>query len=122
MGRPKKDGRMVNCYLNAEICKNLDLYCLMTGMTKTSVIEKALAQFLGPYEMESDTPLKAVYLSGGSEYERMVAKNEGRELVIKEEPCFVLGKTTMMGEPYYRILKDNQLMKVPENVIKFIGS
>lgn len=118
MGRPKKDGKMLNCYLDSHLFDLMEMCCTMTGLTKTALLEKALSQFLGPYESDGGHPILATYLAGSSKYEQAVAINEGRAVEIREEPCYVLGECTMMGAPYYRIFKDNQLMKVPREMIR----
>lgn len=42
MGRPKKDGKSLNCYIEREIFEELEKYCEKKGQTKTIVIERAL--------------------------------------------------------------------------------
>lgn len=42
MGRPKKDGRDLNCFLRRDLFEQLEEYCDEMGQTKTMVIERAL--------------------------------------------------------------------------------
>jgi hypothetical protein len=42
MGRPKKEGRDINCFLRKDIFDKLEEYCDETGLTKTTAIERAL--------------------------------------------------------------------------------
>lgn len=44
--RKRKDGRIFNCYLSSEIYKLLDEYSIRTGLTKTTITEKAIKQYL----------------------------------------------------------------------------
>lgn len=119
MGRKRKDGKIINCILETSLVRGIENYSEMTGLTKTAVMEKALSTFLGPYKCDTEKPVEAVYLSGGSDYERMIAEKEGREPDIREEPCYVLGEANMYDKPYYRIVKDGALMKVPVSMIRF---
>lgn len=99
--------------------KNLEKYCSMTGQTEEIVIDLALGQFLAPFVPDEGYPIKAELLSGITRYERKVAQNEGRKVTVTKEPCFVLGALTIFGAPYYRIISDGRLMKVPKECIEF---
>ncbi len=50
MPRAKKDGKFLNCYIDREILEKLEQYCGETGIPKTSVVEKALGQYLMQFE------------------------------------------------------------------------
>ena len=50
MGRPKKDGRDLNCYLSRDLFEQLDKYCDEMGQTKTMVIERALEKTFREHE------------------------------------------------------------------------
>lgn len=50
MGRPKKDGRALNCYIKAEIIEKLEEYCEEMGQTKTIVVERALEQVFSEHD------------------------------------------------------------------------
>ena len=50
MGRPKKDGRALNCYIKAEIIEKLEEYCEEMGQTKTIVVERALEKTFREHE------------------------------------------------------------------------
>ena len=40
MGRPAKDGKALNLYIEAGIADRLEQYCDDTGITKTAAIER----------------------------------------------------------------------------------
>lgn len=46
MARMKKDGKYINCYLDAIVHKSLFDYCKANHETKTAVIEKALIEYI----------------------------------------------------------------------------
>ena len=46
MARMRKDGKYINCYLDAEIHAKLFEYCKANHETKTAVIEKALIDYI----------------------------------------------------------------------------
>lgn len=50
MPRAKKDGKFLNCYVNKNIMDKLEKYCDKTSIPKTSVVEKALGQYLTQFE------------------------------------------------------------------------
>lgn len=54
MPRAKKDGKFLNCYVNKSIMDKLEKYCERTSIPKTSVVEKALQQYLMQFEALMD--------------------------------------------------------------------
>ncbi len=46
MPRAKKDGKFVNFYMDACLLEELEKYCERTGLTKTTAIERFIAQGL----------------------------------------------------------------------------
>ena len=54
MGRPKKDGRDINCFLRKDIFDKLEEYCDETGLTKTTAIERALEKAFIEREKEKN--------------------------------------------------------------------
>lgn len=58
MGRPKKDGRALNCYIKAEIIEKLEEYCEEMGQTKTIVVERALEKVFTEHEKEKNKKKK----------------------------------------------------------------
>ena len=50
MGRPKKDGRDLNCFLRKDLFEKLEQYCEEMGQTKTIVIERALEKTFMEHE------------------------------------------------------------------------
>lgn len=50
MGRPKKDGRDLNCFLRRDLFEQLEQYCDEMGQTKTIVIERALEKTFREHE------------------------------------------------------------------------
>ncbi|MBR1439818.1 MAG: ribbon-helix-helix domain-containing protein [Lachnospiraceae bacterium] len=51
MSRAKKDGKFLNCYIDKSILDKLEEYCDVTSVPKTSVVEKALQQYLMQFEV-----------------------------------------------------------------------
>ncbi len=50
VGRPKKDGQYINCYIKKDIAVELEAFCGNTGLSKTVAIEHAIALYLDHYE------------------------------------------------------------------------
>lgn len=50
MGRPKKDGRDLNCFLRRDLFEQLEQYCDEMGQTKTIVVERALEKTFREHE------------------------------------------------------------------------
>jgi len=55
MPRAKKDGKFLNCYVDKGIFEKLAQYCEKTSIPKTSVVEKALSQYLIQSETLTDS-------------------------------------------------------------------
>ena len=49
MARPKKNGKYLNVCIQEEIYKKLEDFCLEAGQTKTTAVERALAQYIENY-------------------------------------------------------------------------
>ena len=45
-GKGKKDGKFLNCYIRSDVMEYLNKFCEETGFSKTTVVEKALLQYL----------------------------------------------------------------------------
>lgn len=58
MPRAKKNGKFLNCYIDKEILEKLEQYCEETAVPKTSVVEKALSQYLMQFEVLMDNEIK----------------------------------------------------------------
>lgn len=98
----------------------------LLGRTVTEFIEDAVRRAVQPYLSMNGGKLelkikKGFYLRGASAYEQRAAELEGRPIQIVREKCAVLEYREMMGSPYYKIVKNGSLMKVPANMIEVIG-
>ena len=58
MGRPKKDGRDLNCFLRRDLFEQLEQYGYEMGQTKTMVIERALEKVFIEHEKEKNKKKK----------------------------------------------------------------
>lgn len=45
MARQKKEGVYTNIYLDKSLSEQLEIYCVETDRTKTSVVERALREY-----------------------------------------------------------------------------
>ena len=45
MGRPAKNGKALNLYIEAEIADRLEKYCEDTGIKKTTAVERILTAY-----------------------------------------------------------------------------
>lgn len=50
VGRPKKDGKYINCYCDANLVERLSACAVQKGVSKTVLIEQALRQYLNDFE------------------------------------------------------------------------
>ena len=46
VGRPKKDGEFLNCYIRRDVSQRLTDFCKKTGLSKTASVERALLMYL----------------------------------------------------------------------------
>lgn len=86
----------------------LSWYCKMLKKRPEEAIKEMVERELCPYTAEGNRPKKGVYqpkqIHG---YEKVPAKT-----------CWILGKASMFGEPYYRIVSDGRIMEVPVEYIE----
>lgn len=52
MARPKKEGRKVSFYMDAEIVERLDEYCEEMGQSKTLAVERIIKAHLDEHDKE----------------------------------------------------------------------
>lgn len=60
MARPKKDGKYINFYMDAEVFAALEKFTDETGLTKTMAMERALKQYIelsGGYAIKNGKPV-----------------------------------------------------------------
>ena len=50
MPRPKKDGEFFNCYLRKDLMDMLNKYSEESGIPKTTIVEKALDEYLKKFK------------------------------------------------------------------------
>lgn len=50
VGRPKKDGQYINCYVKKDIAVKLETFCDTIGLSKTVAVEHAIQLYLDNYE------------------------------------------------------------------------
>lgn len=55
MTKKRKDGKIFNCYLSAEIYEQLHDYCVKNDYTMTRVTEKAIEYYLKNRKMDEQT-------------------------------------------------------------------
>ena len=95
MGRPPKDGKYVNFYMDSNLFDKLVKVSEVTGKTKTFVLEEALRQYIEPYLDENGevNATKAIY-------------------VPRKCPCLILAVEQVVNRKYYRILLDGEILTV----------
>ena len=60
----KKDGKLLCCKLNAELANLLEQCAKNTGLTKTVIVERALASYLGGGGLAADVKKLDDFLEG----------------------------------------------------------
>lgn len=80
MSRSKKDGVFFNCYMSADVHDALVEYAAETGLSKTVIVEKAVAEYVmckKPVDRTVITDFVAKYKSGQYVYPQAVVKGTG---------------------------------------------
>ena len=54
IGRPRKDGKYLNCYCDAKLVDKLDHYAVIQGVSKISIIERSLKMYFDHCEKRLD--------------------------------------------------------------------
>ena len=95
MGRPAKDGKFANFYIDAMLINKLDKVVELTGKSKTAVLEDALRQYIEPFCNADGNiePKEAVYIPTG-------------------QACMILAIEQVVQRKYYRILVDGEIKSV----------
>lgn len=96
MGRPPKDGRYVNFYMDTTLFNKLVMVSQIEGKTKTSILEDALNQYIEPFQnsIGEISPLQAIYVKSG-------------------KSCMVLDTITIGSKEYCKIFTDGKILTVP---------
>ncbi len=58
MARPRKESKLLNIKLAAEVNEQLEQFCEESGMTKTTAVEKILGQFFEGYFKKAEEERK----------------------------------------------------------------
>ena len=58
MARQKKDSKLLNIKLAADVHEKLEQFCEETGMTKTTAVEKILGQYFEGYFKKAEEERK----------------------------------------------------------------
>ena len=98
--------------LDEEISQKLEAICHIMKEYPLDVVNRVVADYVELFENEDKqiAPKKAM----------LFTNTIGEHNQTPEGICYVLGKTTMLGQSYYKIYYDKQLMKVPKECIQFI--
>ena len=55
VGRPKKDGKYINCYCDSELVDKLNEFSANNGVSKTVAIERALMMYFDSFNKNNNT-------------------------------------------------------------------
>lgn len=60
MGRPRKDGQYLNVCIDKGLYDRLSEYCVVSGQSKTVVVERVIGNFLDEYESNPAAALESL--------------------------------------------------------------
>lgn len=89
--------------------ESIKQWSMMLEKEPEMAIKGVLHWAMAPYKADKEQPQKGLYKPN-------VLWGES----TAEKPCWILGKDTMCGAPYMRIVAEGRLMKVPEDCVREI--
>lgn len=107
--------------LRGDVYDALKNFTMITGVSEREAAFQALRLYLYDYVCEPGYPKKAVYKHQATAYAIKAAENEGAATDGSEKPCYILGKTSICGKPYYKIAADGHIVKAPEEYVQIEG-
>lgn len=118
MGRRKKDGKFVNCYISSNIVETLETVSEDTGKSKTRIIEDALTEH---FENHGYWTRKAEVSKQGELEQPLFDKTANAFLITEngDTPCRILKEMTVYGEPYCQIeCSGGEIRKVHRSMVE----
>ena len=96
MGRPPKDGRYVNFYMDTTLFNKLVMVSQIEGKTKNTILEDALKQYIEPFQN----------INGKIDVREAIYVKTGKS-------CVVLDTTQVGKKNYCKIFTDGEILTVP---------
>ena len=96
--------------LDEEVGQKLEKICRITNKYPLDVINQIVADYVRMFENKEKQVVfkKAMLFSNKA--------NGGKQVPIGE--CYVLKEIMLVGQPYYKIFYDGNIMKVPKECIR----
>ena len=93
--------------LDGRISADLAAYCSMAGKDPQKAVMEILSQGLSRYRAET-----------GRVEVRKAFYRKSEKSPAPENPCYILGSTTIYGRPYLRILDKDGILNVPKELVE----
>lgn len=99
--------------IKKETLSDIKNLCEMMGYAENDFINEIIENKLNTYRNDSGRINKKEGMFWDNRLEFEWKKSQGETCEKHTSPCYIIGKTTMYGEPYYQIIHKNKFMKVP---------
>lgn len=93
--------------LDGPVSTDFAAYCSITGKDPQKAALEMLSQGLARYRAET----------GRVEVRKAFYRKSEKD-PTPENPCYILGSTTLYGRPYLRILDEDRILNVPEKLVE----
>lgn len=116
MGKERKNGRFLNCFVQADLLDEFEDVCYTIGLTKTGLLERAMQAMINPFYSRGETgqdPPKLRLEKGLYTIEN--PKKPGK---YKKVPCTIIDHIKVFGEPYCKIWYNGDIINVPSEFVE----
>lgn len=107
-----EDVRQFQVKLPAELMDEFDAVIAMTGMTKASVVQQAIENYVSIYE-NNEGKFRPI---PGQLLRNPVSNTDGTVEQV-ESKCMILRRGTLQGKPYTTIYERGHVYKVPSDCV-----
>lgn len=116
VSKERKNGRFLNCFIQADLLDEFEDVCYTIGLTKTSLLERAMQETINPFysrgEDGQDEP--KIRLQKGL-YKVENPKKPGH---FKKVSCTIIDHIRVFGEPYCKIWYAGEIINVPADLVE----
>lgn len=116
MSKERKNGRFLNCFIQADLLDEFEEVCYTIGPTKTRWLERAMQAAIEPFysrgEDGQDPP--KIRLKKGL----YAVENERKPGRVKKVSCVIIDYIKVFGEPYCKIWHDGAIKSVPRDLVE----
>lgn len=116
MAKERKNGRFLNCFIEADLLDAFEEVCYTIGPTKTRWLERAMKAAIEPFYSRGEDGMDEpkIRLKKGL----YTVENPRKPGKFKQVPCVIIDYIRVFGEPYAKIWHEDSIKSVPRELVK----